>query len=96
MRLKEFEIQAIKEAFDNVFEKGEVILFGSRIDDNKKGGDIDLYIKAEYSFEKKISFLAKLKRKIGERKIDVVFNIDENRVIEKEAKCGILIYSKKN
>jgi len=96
LRLKESEIQAIKETFDNLFEKGEVILFGSRIDNTKKGGDIDLYIKAPYSFDKKISFLAKLKRKIGDRKIDVVFNIDENRLIEQEAKCGIVIYSKKN
>jgi predicted nucleotidyltransferase len=96
MRLKEFEIEAIKKSFDEVFNKGEVILFGSRVDDNKRGGDIDLYIKAEYDFEKKIKFLAKLKRRIGDRKIDVVFNINSNRLIEKEANCGITIYSKKN
>jgi len=43
-------------------------------------------------FKKKIKFLAKLKRKIGEQKIDVVFNIDENRLIEKEArKWGVKI-----
>ena len=89
-------IQTPNLTLDEVFNKGEVILFGSRVNDNKRGGDIDLYIKAEYDFEKKIRFLAKLKSRIGDRKIDVVFNINSNRLIEKEANCGITIYSKKS
>jgi len=36
-------------------------------------------------FKNKIKFLAKIKRELGEQKIDVIFNIDENRLIEKEA-----------
>jgi hypothetical protein len=40
----------------------------------------------ESLFEKKIRFLARLKRQIGEQKIDVVFNEDEDRLIEQEAK----------
>jgi predicted nucleotidyltransferase len=96
LRLKKYEKEAIISTFKEIFENGEIILFGSRIDDTKRGGDIDLYIKAPYSFEKKIKFLAKLKRKIGDRKIDVVFNEDENRLIEKEANCGITLYTNKN
>ena len=67
---------------------GEIFLFGSRVDDTKKGGDIDLYLVVENSnlFRKKLKFLAKIKRVIGEQKIDVVFNLDENRIIEQEAK----------
>ncbi|NPA11092.1 MAG: nucleotidyltransferase domain-containing protein [Epsilonproteobacteria bacterium] len=92
MRLKDTEIEAIKSVFNEVFGKGEIYLFGSRVDDNKRGGDIDLYlmVDTEDKFNKKIKFRAKLYRLIGERKIDVVFSEDENRLIEKEArKWGI-------
>jgi len=37
-------------------------------------------------FRKKLKFLAKIKRVLGEQKIDVVFNLDSDRLIEKEAK----------
>ena len=37
-------------------------------------------------FRKKLKFLAKIKKELGEQKIDVVFNIDEYRLIEREAK----------
>ncbi|MCX7101257.1 MAG: nucleotidyltransferase domain-containing protein [Methylobacter sp.] len=64
-------------------------LFGSCVDDSKKGGDIDLFIRTEDKIEianKKLQFLAKLKRQLGEQRIDVVFNEDETRLIEQELK----------
>jgi len=86
MRLNEKYIQVIKKAFLEVFEKGEVYLFGSRVDDTKKGGDIDLYlIVNKPNLKKKLKFLAKIKKELGEQKIDVVFQKDTNRLIEKEA-----------
>jgi len=88
MRLSKKEIEIIKNSFNKYF-KGEIYLFGSRVDDNKRGGDIDLYIVTDSKkelFDKKIHFLANIKKELGERKIDVVFNKDENRLIEKEAK----------
>ena len=95
MRLSSYQLKAIKETFFEVFERGEIYIFGSRVKDSIKGGDIDLYLVVKDKkdlFKKKIKFLAKLKRKIGEQKIDVVFNIDENRLIEKEArKWGVKI-----
>jgi len=92
LRLTSKEKEVIKKIFKEVFKEGEIYLFGSRCDDMLKGGDIDLYIKTpqkEDLFKQKLRFLAKVKKHIGERKIDIVFNIDENRLIEKEAKCGI-------
>jgi len=87
MRLNEKYKKVIKKAFLEVFKDGEIYLFGSRVDDNKKGGDIDLYLVVnEYSLKKKLKFLAKIKKTLGEQKIDVVFSKDENRPIEKEAK----------
>ena len=53
-----------------------VSLFGSRADDSARGGDIDLFITADLDVEtarrRKIRFLAILKRRIGDRRIDVV------------------------
>lgn len=89
MRLSKRYIKIIKENFTIVFKKGEVYLFGSRVDDDKKGGDIDLYLVLEEKtdlFRKKLKFLAKIKRILGEQKIDIVFNLDDTRLIEKEAK----------
>lgn len=88
MKLLPHYQETIKKYFKEFFEKGEVYLFGSRVDDNKKGGDIDLYfVLEEHSnlFEKKLKFLARVKREIGEQKIDIVFNTDSSRLIEKEA-----------
>ncbi len=70
-------------------DNAAVFLFGSRVDDYKKGRDIDLFIRTadkDGLFEKKIRFLARLKRQIGEQKTDVVFNEDEDRLIEQEAR----------
>ena len=44
MRLKEFEIRAIKEAVRSMDKKAKVYLFDSRTDDTKKEKDIDLLI----------------------------------------------------
>ena len=93
MRLNDKYIMTIKNSFQEVFGEGEIYLFGSRVDDSKKGGDIDLYLVVKDKsdlFRKKLQFLAKIKKELGEQKIDVVFNIDENRLIEQEArKWGI-------
>ncbi|MDD2768281.1 MAG: nucleotidyltransferase domain-containing protein [Methylococcus sp.] len=88
MRLSQTEIHAIKQTAQEVFGAGvEVILFGSRTDDSKKGGDIDLYIKdgVGQDLAHKIRFQLALEQKIGEQKIDVVFAQDSSRVIEREA-----------
>ena len=94
MRLTNHEVESIKKAFKETFEDGKIYLFGSRVDDTKRGGDIDLYlipsIKYKNEREKKIEFLIKLDEYIGEQKIDVVIAKDKNRLIEQEAlKYGV-------
>ena len=89
MRLTDFEQNAIKQAYHKIFGDGEIYLFGSRVDDKKRGGDIDLYlcpkILDENMFKKKIKFLVELDLTIGEQKIDVILAEDKNRLIEQEA-----------
>ncbi len=93
MRLSENYIAVFKKHFFDIFYEGEIYLFGSRVDDSQKGGDIDLYLViSDHSelFKKKITFLSKVKQDLGEQKIDVVFNEDASRLIEQEArKWGI-------
>jgi predicted nucleotidyltransferase len=94
MRLNSFEQKMIQKAFLEVFENGKIYLFGSRVDDTQRGGDIDLYLipkkKVNNERERKIKFLIKLDEYIGEQKIDVVIAQDKNRLIEKEAlKYGV-------
>jgi len=76
MRLSQAQIDAIVQVFQHVFSHGELVLFGSRVDDQRKGGDIDLYIQpAEVMPDlvmRKIKFLSMLKSKIGDQKIDLV------------------------
>ena len=56
MRLSEFEIDAIKTAVNKYFEQGaKVYLFGSRVDENKHGGDIDLYVETDLTGRELIS-----------------------------------------
>ncbi len=78
MRLTEYEIFVIKnEAIKQFGKNAKVYIFGSRVDDKRKGGDIDIYIETDVKEElviKKIQFLVDLKKHIGEQKIDVVIN----------------------
>lgn len=98
MRLANIEIESIKRIFLEVFNCGDIYLFGSRVDDTKKGGDIDLYIDLPYSLaaenrlDKKSEFRLKLYDAIGEQKIDVIISKDKSRLIEQEAlKKGIAL-----
>jgi predicted nucleotidyltransferase len=94
MRLTDFEQKMIKKAFIESFEEGKIYLFGSRVDENKRGGDIDLYLIPSQKFDnerdRKIKFLVKLDLYIGEQKIDVILAKDSLRLIEQEAlKYGV-------
>ena len=78
MRLTHQQHFAILESARKIFgDNVEVRLFGSRTDDQKKGGDIDLLISASEEkmvYHNKILFLVDVKLKLGDRKIDVVFD----------------------
>jgi predicted nucleotidyltransferase len=79
MRLTEDQIAAIREATAEVFgPEAQVWLFGSRVKDSKRGGDIDLLIRPgdpmaiDDRLQRKVRFLGILERRLGERRIDVI------------------------
>lgn len=77
MRLTPMQREAIRETVTEVYGgSARVLLFGSRVDDARRGGDIDLLVETDLSYlemiELKHRFLAILARRIGERRVDVV------------------------
>jgi predicted nucleotidyltransferase len=78
IRLSEDQITSIRQAATEVFgAQAQVWLFGSRVDDQKRGGDIDLLIRPDPRatddlLRRKIRFLGLLERRLGERRIDVI------------------------
>ena len=54
----------------------KLYLFGSRVYDNKKGGDIDLYLESlkEIDINQQIKFLNDMYKNVTERKIDLIIN----------------------
>ena len=84
MRLTNKEINAIKDVTREVFGKNaSVYLFGSRTDEQQKGGDIDLLIQSNESmpgdvqYRHKIQFLVALKKIIGEQRIELLIEGNE-------------------
>ena len=77
MRLTPTEQQVIREASLRWFGV-RPRLFGSRLDDLKRGGGIDLYIEAPVSaqqgVEARLHRVVDLWKALGERNIDVVVN----------------------
>lgn len=79
MRLTPQQIAEIKSVAQEVWGSAvQVRLFGSRVDDARKGGDIDLYISGinlgpEAELDTKLRFLVQLKQRLGDQRIDVVF-----------------------
>jgi predicted nucleotidyltransferase len=72
MRFSEAQIEFTRE-FWSAYQ-GVPHLFGSRVDDNKKGGDIDLLILSDEKMPFGISslFMHQFFEKFGEQKIDIV------------------------
>jgi predicted nucleotidyltransferase len=97
MRLSKRVINILQENIQKSFGDVQIYLFGSRTDDNKKGGDIDLAIKSNLSREnfrkKKSLFLAMLIRIDFDYQIDIVdFNTkDELLYYEIQNNCIKLI-----
>lgn len=77
MRLKETEVKAIVDGVKDMDKDAHVYLFGSRTDDSKKGGDIDLLvISQKLDYEDTIKIRQRLYEKLGEQKIHIIIAKD--------------------
>ena len=89
MRLSQFERDTIVTQAQEIFgSQTKVYLFGSRTDDSRRGGDIDLYIvpvNKDNLWRKEVRLHTQLQLLLGEQKIDIVVAYDTNRMIEKVA-----------
>lgn len=81
MRLTQNQQRQIKATATSQFgESVEVILFGSRVDDTRRGGDIDIMIKTSEPVERPAVMAAKLatrlSRLLNNRNVDVIIQSD--------------------
>lgn len=78
MRLSEPEIAAIKRSAAEVFGADVVVrLFGSRLDDARRGGDIDLHLDVapgRATWDHEAAYTIRLHDALGEQRIDVVLH----------------------
>jgi uncharacterized protein len=74
MRLSEYERTSIRDAVTKFLPDAQILLYGSRTDDAKRGGDIDILILTaqELDLRTKINIEATMWEKIGEQKIDIL------------------------
>ncbi len=73
MRLEENEIIAIKKIIKSLDSGARIFLFGSRVDDTRKGGDIDLLVLSDVmGVDEMISAKVDIQTLIGEQKIDIL------------------------
>lgn len=74
MRIPEEQLVFIKENIKKIAPEAKVYIFGSRTDDTKRGGDIDVLFLTEQLFtftqtsEVRIAFI----KKFGDQKLDLV------------------------
>ena len=98
MRLNPEEINAIRNCVGEVFgPETPVWLFGSRVDDRQRGGDIDLFLETTLDIEERLRcrfrLLGQLQRLLGEQRIDLVLADpndpqDSGRLVVREAKAN--------
>ena len=78
MRLSSSELNVLKSKLYSLSDSAKLYLFGSRVDDTKKGGDIDLLI-IDGTLSKKDLRLLRVDffKHFGEQKLDIVLDNGE-------------------
>ena len=96
MRLSNQTILILKETISRYINNPKIILFGSRVDDNKKGGDIDILVETQEDVDLKteIKILAECEVKGIYRKIDMILKTPfrtNQSIFETAIKDGIVL-----
>lgn len=78
MRLSQEQIKVLKDRLKTISSTAKLYLFGSRVDDTKKGGDIDLLVVSKEMTKKDLRYLRiEFFKHFGEQKIDIVLDNGE-------------------
>lgn len=74
MRLDASQAALLKQTIHEYMPKAKVYLFGSRADDHRRGGDIDILILGErcLSFTEKTAVQYAFEKQFGAQKLDLV------------------------
>lgn len=95
MRLSKREIEVILQVAEDIYGTDvKVYLFGSRVDDSRRGGDIDLLVRttsARKGILDRVRMAARIKSLIGDQKIDIIGDYEDNQVVREALKNGILL-----
>ncbi len=87
MRINEFEKLVIKQSVHHLDNKAKIILFGSRVNDAARGGDIDLLIVSDNIKRHQLGEIRwQLWEQLGEQKIDIV--LSNNQLLDTFAKLA--------
>ncbi|MCX6150349.1 MAG: nucleotidyltransferase domain-containing protein [Ignavibacteriales bacterium] len=79
MRLAKKEITAINSVIAKYDKFAKVHLYGSRADDKKRGGDIDLLVFSDnLTFDDNLRIKIELKEILGDQKIDLIITHDKS------------------
>jgi predicted nucleotidyltransferase len=97
MRISAEQQQIIVDAVHQLFgQQGSVRLFGSRVDDQHKGGDLDLLVELPHlpvdAHWQAARLEARLQQLLGEQKIDVILAGPENAslpIVQEASRTGI-------
>ena len=87
IRLSKEEIHIIVKVFKCYFLSSDMLwVFGSRVNVEKKGGDIDLYIETNFKDDNEITharceFWNELQDLLGEQKIDIIINNGDKKLL---------------
>lgn len=99
MRLTTEQVQVIRQTAQRVLgASARVSVFGSRAQDDRRGGDIDLFFETDALLENRTKVLCQLRGALtlalGERKIDVILkdaNTPPAPVFEIAKRTGVLL-----
>ena len=92
-KLKQLIIKYAKQHFG---DDSKLYLFGSRIYDDKKGGDIDLYLESvrDIDMQLQVDFLRDINKNVTERKVDLIIKTpftQDKPILHTAKKQGILL-----
>jgi predicted nucleotidyltransferase len=79
MRLIKKELEIIKTVIAKHDKSARIHLFGSRVSDSKRGGDIDLLVFSDkLKYDENLRIKIELKELLGDQKIDLVVAKDKS------------------